>query len=84
MDMESNQAMSTSSMFSWLCHCYWELADEVNVLIDEQWRLAAEGGVSALNYAYKLNTFKGVFASSIVSVFYPTVAKMVRKEARIQ
>ena len=58
--------------------------DEVNVLIDRTMASGlAEGGVSALNYAYKLNTFvKGLFASSIVSVFYPTVAKMVAEGSK--
>ena len=52
---------------------------QINVLIDRTIasRLAT-GGISALNYAERLNGFvQGIFVVSIVTVLYPLISKMV-------
>lgn len=53
--------------------------NQMNVLIDRT--LAsniAEGGITALNYASKINGFvQGLFITPIVTVLYPTISKMV-------
>ena len=52
--------------------------DQINVLVDKT--LASqivEGGISALNYANRLNGFvQGLFVISIVTVMYPLISKM--------
>jgi len=52
---------------------------QINILIDRT--LASqitEGGISALNYANTLNTFiEGIIASSIITVLYPTISRLV-------
>lgn len=50
---------------------------QVNSLIDKNLASTIEGGVSALNYGYKLNIFvTGMFVASITSVIYPLFAKL--------
>lgn len=53
--------------------------NQINVLVDKT--LASqiiEGGISALNYANRLNFFvQGIFVLSISTVMYPTISKMV-------
>ncbi len=53
--------------------------NQINILIDRT--LASQivvGGISALNYASKLNLFiQGIFVLSIVTAIYPTISKMV-------
>lgn len=52
--------------------------NQINVLVDRS--LASQiavGGISALNYAYRLNGFvQGIFVVSISTVMYPTISKM--------
>ena len=50
----------------------------INVLVDRTLASAiAVGGISALNYADRINGFvNGFFVSSLVTVLYPTIAKM--------
>lgn len=53
--------------------------NQINILIDRTLasRLAV-GGISALDYASKLNGFvQGIFVTSIVTVLYPTISKMI-------
>jgi putative peptidoglycan lipid II flippase len=56
--------------------------NQVNILIDRT--LASrivEGGISALNYANKLNDFvQGLFVISIVTVMYPLISKMAAEK----
>lgn len=52
--------------------------NQINVLVDRTIasRIAV-GGISALNYANKLNVFvQGIFVMSIVTVLYPRISKM--------
>lgn len=53
--------------------------NQINVLVDRTLASGlAVGGISALNYANKLNGFvQGIFVSSIVVVLYPMISKMV-------
>ena len=52
--------------------------NQINTLVDRS--LASSlvtGGISALNYANKLNSFiQGIFVMSISTVLYPTISKM--------
>lgn len=52
--------------------------NQVNTMIDRTLASTlAEGSISALNYANKLNTFvQGLFIMSITSVIYPRLAKL--------
>ncbi len=52
--------------------------NEINVLIDRTLASGiAIGGISALNYARRLNGFvQGLFVASITSVMYPMISKM--------
>jgi len=52
--------------------------NEINVLVDRTLASGiAVGGISALNYAQRLNGFvQGLFVSSITSVLYPTISRM--------
>ena len=56
--------------------------NEINVLVDRT--LASEiavGGISALNYARRLNGFvQGLFVASITTVMYPIISKMAVEE----
>ena len=56
--------------------------NEINILIDRT--LAsniAEGGISALNYAKKLNGFvQGLCVTPILTVMYPTISKMAAED----
>lgn len=53
--------------------------NQINVLVDKS--IASTlivGGISALNYANRLNGFiQGLFALPIITVIYPTISKMV-------
>lgn len=53
--------------------------NQINVLVDKT--IASQlavGAISALNYANRLNLFiQGVFVTSIVTVLYPTMSKML-------
>lgn len=53
--------------------------NHVNVLVDKTLASRiAEGGISALNYAYRLNGFlETVFVASITTALYPAMSKMV-------
>lgn len=55
--------------------------NQINVVIDRT--LASQiavGGISALNYAFKLNGFvQGLFVTSITVVLYPIIARMAVK-----
>ncbi len=55
--------------------------NEINVLIDRTIASSvAVGGISALNYANKLNGFiYGIFVFSIVTVLYPTIIKKINQ-----
>ena len=52
--------------------------NQVNIMVDRTLASTlAEGSISALNYAQKLNLFViGIFITSIVSVIYPTLSKL--------
>ncbi|WP_077369203.1 murein biosynthesis integral membrane protein MurJ [Anaerosalibacter sp. Marseille-P3206] len=56
--------------------------DQINVLVDRT--LASSivvGGISALNYANKLNLFiQGIFVASISTVIYPVISKMATQD----
>jgi putative peptidoglycan lipid II flippase len=56
--------------------------NQFNILVDKT--LASqivEGGISALNYASRLNSFvQGIFVLSITTVMYPMISKMVANE----
>lgn len=56
--------------------------DQINILIDRTLAsIIAVGGISALNYANKLNGFvQGLFILSIVTVMYPMISKMAVKK----
>lgn len=52
--------------------------NELNVIIDKTLASRVVGGISALNYANRLNiTIVGIFALPIATVFYPTISKFV-------
>lgn len=56
--------------------------NEINVLIDRTLasRIAV-GGISALNYANRLNNFvQGLFVASLTSVMYPIISKMAAED----
>lgn len=52
--------------------------NQINTLVDRTLASTlAVGGISALNYANKLNGFiQGIFVMSITTVLYPTISKM--------
>lgn len=56
--------------------------NQINILVDKT--IASQivlGGISALNYASRLNGFvQGIFISSIATVLYPMISKMVAEE----
>ena len=56
--------------------------DQMNVLIDRSLASSlAVGGISALNYANRLNGFvRGLFVTSISSVMYPMISKMASEQ----
>ncbi|MGB7604378.1 MAG: murein biosynthesis integral membrane protein MurJ [Lutisporaceae bacterium] len=53
-------------------------ANQINVLVDRTIAsIVAVGGISALNYANRLNGFvQGIFVLSITTVMYPLISKM--------
>lgn len=53
--------------------------NQLNVLVDRSIAsIVSTGGISALNYANRLNTFvQGIFVTSIVTVMYPLLSKLV-------
>lgn len=53
--------------------------NQINVLVDRTLgSRVAEGGISALNYANKLNGFvQGIFVLSITTALYPMISKMI-------
>ncbi len=55
--------------------------NQVNTLIDRTIASSlAEGGISALNYADRLNLFiQGIFVTSIITVMYPTISSYASK-----
>ena len=55
--------------------------DQINVLVDRTLASGiAVGGISALNYANKLNGFvQGLFVTTIATVMYPMISKMAAK-----
>lgn len=56
--------------------------NEINVLVDRTLASGiAVGGISALNYARRLNSFvQGLFVASITTVMYPMIAKMAAED----
>ena len=56
--------------------------NEINVLIDRTLASGiAVGGISALNYARRLNAFvQGLFVASITTVMYPMISKMAAED----
>lgn len=54
---------------------------QINVLVDRTLASGiAVGGISALNYANRLNGFiQGLFVTSLVTVMYPLISKMAAK-----
>ncbi|WP_353894478.1 murein biosynthesis integral membrane protein MurJ [Proteinivorax hydrogeniformans] len=51
--------------------------NQINKLVDRNLASEIIGGVSALNYAYRLNGFiNGIFVISIATVMYPMIARM--------
>lgn len=52
--------------------------DQINILVDRTIASTiAVGGISALNYANRLNSFvQGIFVLSIVTVLYPMISRM--------
>ena len=56
--------------------------NQINVLVDRSLASnVAVGGISALNYANRLNGFvQGLFVMSISTVMYPMISKMAAKE----
>jgi len=53
--------------------------NQINVLVDRTLASTISvGGISALNYANRLNTFvQGIFVMSIATVMYPLISKLV-------
>ena len=56
--------------------------NEINVLVDRTLASAiAIGGISALNYARRLNGFvQGLFVASVSTVLYPMISKMATED----
>lgn len=56
--------------------------NQINVLVDRTLASSiAVGGISALNYASRLNSFvQGLFVSSISTVLYPMISKMAMEQ----
>lgn len=56
--------------------------NQINVLVDRTLASrVAEGGISALNYANRLNGFvMGIFVLSITTALYPIISKMVAED----
>lgn len=56
--------------------------NEINVLVDKTIASnVAEGGISALSYAYSLIMFvQGIFAQTIATVYYPSITKMAEEK----
>ena len=56
--------------------------NEINVLVDRTLASTiAIGGISALNYARRLNGFvQGLFVASVLTVLYPMISKMVAED----
>lgn len=56
--------------------------NQLNVLIDRTVASTVSiGGISALNYANRLNTFvQGIFVTSLVTVMYPLLSNLVANE----
>lgn len=56
--------------------------NQINVLVDRTVASSlAEGGISALNYAGRLNNFiQGIFVIPIATVIYPLISNMVQKK----
>ena len=56
--------------------------DQINVLVDRTLASGiAVGGISALNYANRLNGFvQGLFVASISTVLYPMISKMAAED----
>lgn len=56
--------------------------NQINTLVDRTLASTlAVGGISALNYANKLNGFiQGIFVMSIATVLYPTISKMAAED----
>ena len=51
--------------------------NQINVLVDRTLASGIAGGISALNYANRLNGFvQGLFVTSIATVIYPMISKM--------
>lgn len=59
--------------------------NQINVLIDRTFASTiAEGAMSALDYANRLNIFiNGIFANSIATAMYPTMTKMAIKKDKV-
>ncbi|WP_350345075.1 murein biosynthesis integral membrane protein MurJ [Proteinivorax tanatarense] len=54
--------------------------NQINKLVDRNLASGIVGGVSALNYAYRLNGFiNGIFVISIATVMYPMIARMAKE-----
>lgn len=52
--------------------------NQINILIDRTLASNFSGGISALNYASKLNLFiQGIFVTSIVSVIFPRISELI-------
>ncbi|MEG6585027.1 murein biosynthesis integral membrane protein MurJ [Dendrosporobacter sp. 1207_IL3150] len=56
--------------------------DQINVLVDRTIASQiATGGISALNYANRLNLFiQGIFVASITTVIYPVISQMAAEK----
>lgn len=56
--------------------------NQINILVDRTLASrVAEGGISALNYANRLNGFvQGIFVLSITTALYPMISKMVAED----
>lgn len=56
--------------------------DQINVLVDRTIASKiAVGGISALNYSNKLNSFiKGIFVTSLSTAMYPIISKMAAED----
>ena len=52
--------------------------NQINILVDRTLASGiAQGGITALNYAHKINSFvQGIFVISITTVLYPMISKM--------
>ena len=55
--------------------------NQINVLVDRTLASGIAGGISALNYANRLNVFvQGLFVASISTVLYPMISKMAAED----